>query len=173
MNINLFFVLVSLTLLMILMLFKPLDIQQQKFKDVPLFNISSFTVYELNKEGLTSLMSGTEGTRYANRYTVEFMDYTDNSKEYIANMKSNSGIYKNDIVYLNGDVVYFREDGLTFETQKVIYNKKTTIARADGKYVLYRNNNKVIGNKLIYNNSKNRVKSKNIVATYQLQEDKK
>jgi len=173
MNINIFFILISLALLMILMLFKPLEIKEQKLTDVPLFNISSFTMYELNKEGLTSLMSGTEGIRYKDRYKVEFMDYTDNSKEYIANMKANSGIYKNDTVYLDGDVVYFREDGLTFETQKVIYNKKTTIARADGDYVLYRNGSKVVGEKLKYNNSLNRVQSKNVVVKYQLEESKR
>ncbi|MCF6310614.1 MAG: LPS export ABC transporter periplasmic protein LptC [Sulfurimonas sp.] len=173
MNINIFFSLVSLALLMILTLFKPMDIKEDDFSDVPLFNISIFTMYELDEKGLTSLMSGTEGTRYSDRYSVKLMDYTDNSQEYIANMKSNSGIYKGDNVYLEGDVVYFREDGLTFETQKVVYNKKTAIARADGNYVLYRNNNKVTGNKLKYNNSLNRVQSKNVVAIYQLKESKK
>lgn len=173
MNINIFFTLVSLALLMILMLFKPMDIKENNFTDVALFNISIFTMYELDERGLTSLMSGTEGIRYSDRYSVKLMDYTDNSQEYIANMKSNSGIYKGDNVYLEGDVVYFREDGLTFETQKVVYNKKTAIARADGNYVLYRNNNKVTGNKLKYNNSLNRVQSKNVVARYQLKESKK
>ncbi|MCK4974277.1 MAG: LPS export ABC transporter periplasmic protein LptC [Sulfurimonas sp.] len=173
MNINIFFTSISLVLLMILLLFKPLDIKKNNFTDVPLFNIAAFTMYELNEKGLTSLMSGSEGIRYKDRYNVKLMDYTDNSQEYIANMKSNTGIYKGDTVYLNGDVVYFREDGLTFETQKVVYNKKTAIARADGNYVLYRNNNKVIGNKLKYNNALNRVQSKNVVVKYQLKESKK
>ena len=158
---------------MILVLFKPLDIKKNNFTDVPLFNIAAFTMYELDEKGLTSLMSGSQGIRYKDRYSVKLMDYTDNSQEYIANMKSNTGIYKGDTVYLNGDVVYFREDGLTFETQKVVYNKKTAIATADGSYVLYRNNNKVTGNKLKYNNALNRVKSKNVVVKYQLEERKK
>ncbi len=173
MNINIFFALISSVLLSILFLFKPLDIEQREFGDIALFNISAFTVYELNEKGLISLMSGEEGIRYSDRYNVKSMDYTDNSKEFVANMKSNSGIYKDDIVYLNGDVVYFREDGLTFETQKVVYDKKTAIAVADENYVLYRNNNKVTGNRLKYNNVLNKIQSKNVVVKYQLEEREK
>ena len=173
MNINIFFSIVSVVLLLILFAFKPLDIKQQEFTDVPLFSITSFTMHELSQEGLITLMSGTKAVRYENRYTVDNMDYTDNSKEYIANMKSNTGVYKDEIVDLDGDVVYFREDGLTFETQHAIYNKKTTIARADGKYVLYRAKNVVTGNKLQYNNSLEKVSSKDVIAKYQLKESKK
>ncbi|MCW8954041.1 MAG: LPS export ABC transporter periplasmic protein LptC [Sulfurimonas sp.] len=173
MNINIFFTIVSAILLLILFAFKPLDIKQQVFTDVPLFSITSFTMHELNQEGLITLMNGTKAVRYEDRYTVDFMDYTDNSKEYIANMKSNTGVYKDEIVDLNGDVVYFREDGLTFETQHAVYNKKTTIAYADGKYVLYRGKNVVTGDRLQYNNSLERIKSKNVIAKYQLKESKK
>jgi len=156
---------------MILFLFKPLDVHQQSFIDVPLFNISSFTMYELNNKGLITLMNGAQATKYADRYTVKQMDYTDNSKDYLANMKSNSGIYKNDIVHLDGDIIYVREDGLTFETQKAVYDKKTSIAHADGDYKLYRGANIVVGSELEYNNFLDRVKSKNVIAKYQIKED--
>lgn len=172
MKMNIFFILISSVLLSIFVLFKPIDIQQQKFEDVPLFNISSFIIYELDKHGLSSLTSGVEAARYADRYTVKFMDYTDNTKKYIANMKANDGIYKNNIIYLFGDVVYFREDGLTFETQKAVYNKKTTIAQADGDYVLYEGTNKVVGKKLIHNNSLDTIQSKDVVVKYQLKGSK-
>ncbi|QOY53576.1 LPS export ABC transporter periplasmic protein LptC [Candidatus Sulfurimonas marisnigri] len=173
MNLNIFFIIVSAGLLMIYFLFKPLSIKEQKFTDVPLFNIFSFTMYELNNKGLITLMSGTEATRYTNRYVVNLIDYTDNSKNYIANMKANSGIYKNEIVTLEGDVVYYREDGLTFETQKAVYNKKTSITNADGKYLLYQNSDRVIGTQLKYNNLLEQVSSKDVVAKYQLKEEHK
>ncbi|MDT8339661.1 MAG: LPS export ABC transporter periplasmic protein LptC, partial [Sulfurimonas sp.] len=74
---------------MILFLFKPMEIKQHVFKEVPLFTISNFTMHELDQKGLVTLMNGSKASRFTDRYTVEEMDYTDNSKEYMANMKSN------------------------------------------------------------------------------------
>ncbi len=158
---------------MILLLFKPMEIKQHAFKEVPLFTISTFTMHELDKEGLVTLMNGSKASRFTNRYTVEDMDYTDNSKEYMANMKANSGVYKNEIVDLVGDILYVREDGLTFETQKAVYNKKTAIATADGEFLLYRDSNRVTGVKLKYNDSLERVEAKNVYAIYKLEERKR
>lgn len=170
MNINYLFFFILSSLFMILFFFKPSEIAQHKFKDVPLFSISYFTMHELNSKGLITLMSGDKATKYKDRYSVEKMNYTDKSRKYLANMQSNNGIYKDDIVYLDGDIVYAREDGLTFETQKALYNKKTAIAIADGDYLLYIGSNIVKGKELKYNNSLEIVESKNIVAKYQLKE---
>ena len=173
MNINIFFLLVSSVLLMILFIFKPLNIKQQNFDDVPLFNISAFTIYELNTKGLITFMSGSEATRYSDRYSIENIDYTDNSKKYLANMKANTAVFRDDVVDLSGDVVYFREDGLTFETQDARYNKKTSVASADGKYLLYRDRDKATGTHLRYNNEQDTVESKNITVTYQIKKSNK
>jgi LPS export ABC transporter protein LptC len=170
MNINYFFIAASACLFMILFLFKPLEIKEQLFVDVPLFSISSFTMYEFDTKGLITLMNGDKATRYKDRYSVEKIDYTDSSKDYIANMKSDNGIYKNEIVYLDGNIVYVREDGLTFETQKATYNKKTSLAVADGDFVLYQEKNRVTGNALKYNSSSEKIESKNVTVKYNLKE---
>ena len=150
--------------------FKPLDVKQQNFVDVPLFELQSFVVYEINQQGLDTMMLGSNAIRYSNRYTVKNIDYTDNSRDYIINMKASSGIYKNNIVSVDGDVVYTREDGLTFQTQKAIYNKKTSIAKTDSSYILYQDKNRVRGSSIIYNNKLNTIQSKRVVAKYQLKE---
>ncbi len=170
MSINYFFSSLLISLLMIFFLFKPMEIKQQKFEDVPLFTISDFTMYELDIKGVTTLMNGVKAAKYSDRYTIEKMDFTDNSKNYQANMKSNSGVYKNSTVYLNGDIVYIGKDGLTFKTQKATYDRKTTIATADSKYLLYRGSNRINGENLKYNGSLERVESKNVIAKYQIEE---
>ncbi|MDT8338262.1 MAG: LPS export ABC transporter periplasmic protein LptC, partial [Sulfurimonas sp.] len=81
--------------------------------------------------------------------------------------------YKDEVVHLSGDILYVREDGLTFETQKAVYNKKTAIATADGDFVLYRGANRVTGEKLKYNNSLEKIESKNVNAIYKFEESKR
>jgi len=147
-----------------------MNIKKQKFDDVPLFELTSFTLHELNRAGLQTIMSGNSAIRYEDRYSVLNIDYTDNSKKYIANMRAKHGLYKDEVIELEEDVIYAREDGFTFETSKVIYDKKTTIAVADADYVSYQDKNIVKGSFVKYNNSLNRVESKNVTATYQLKE---
>lgn len=147
-----------------------MNIKKQNFDDVPLFELTSFTLHELDRAGLQTIMIGESAIRYEDRYTVLEIDYTDNSKEYIANMRAKHGLYKDEVVELEDNVLYSREDGLAFETSKVVYDKKTTIATADADYVSYKDKNIVNGSFVKYNNSLNRVESKNVTATYQIME---
>ena len=152
----------------IFFLFKPMNIKKQEFIDVPLFELTSFTLHELDRVGLQTVMTGDSAVRYADRYSVENIDYTDNSKEYIANMRAKQGLYKDEIVELEDNVVYSREDGFTFQTSKIVYDKKTAIAVADADYISYRDKNIVKGSFVKYNNALNRVESKNVTAIYQI-----
>ena len=169
-NITLFFGLIFSVLMTIFVFFKPLSIQERDFVDVPLFQVITFDIYELNKEGLKTILSGSSSNRYSDRYTVKDMDYTDNSKEYIASMQSNEGVYKGDVVELHGDVNYAREDGLSMKTDHAIYDKNETTVFTDSNFVAYRNNNVVTGTSIKYNNATNKIESKNVVVKYQLKE---
>lgn len=149
-----------------------MNLKQQKFVDVPLFELSTFVIYEINKVDLDTIMIGAKAIRYANRYSVDNINYTDNTQKYIANMRANNGTYKNDILTLTGNVVYSREDGLVMKTNKAIYNKKNKLATINNDYVAYQGNNKVIGSSAIYNNKLNKITSKNVIVKYQLKEKK-
>ncbi|EDZ62696.1 protein containing DUF1239 [Sulfurimonas gotlandica GD1] len=157
---------------MIFIGFKPMNIKQQEFVDVPLFQLEAFTLHELSQDGLVTLMKGSKAIRYNDRYKVFNIDYTDNSKNFIANMRADNGLYrdKDDVIDLTGNVIYNREDGLIFESQEATYNKKSAIAKTNKDYVIYRDSNRVVGTSLTYDNRLNRVKSKNVVAKYQIQE---
>jgi len=169
-NINIVLGFISTILAMIFFLFKPLHIKEQSFEDIPLFELSMFTIYEINTMSLDSILIGTDGARYKDRYKIHNLNYTDNTKKYIANIKANDSIYKDDIMTMYGDVDYNREDGLSFLSDEAIYNKHNGIMKTNKHYVAYRGDNKIIGSSLTYNNLKNRIKSKNITAIYQLSE---
>ncbi len=172
MNINMFFIAITLALSVIFISFKPMVIKKQKFVDTPLFEIDTFTMHELNQGGLITIMKGSKATRYRDRYQVANINYIDNSKKYRANIKANDGLYrdKDDILKLQGNVIYKREDGLTFKTSKAMYDKNSSIVKTDQKYVLYQGKNIITGTTLSYDNTKNIVKSKRVVASYQLKE---
>lgn len=155
---------------MIYLLFQPLELKEQKFVDIPLFELKTFTIYELDTVGLKTILLGSKSNRFDDRYTIEDIDYTDNSKEYIANIKADHGIYKEDNVFLNGHVIYAREDGLTFESEKAKYNKKAKIISTDTDFVIYKDKNVVRGTSAEYNNLTDQIKAKNTKATYQLKE---
>ena len=159
--------------MLIFFLLKPLNIKQEVFDEVPALEISSFTLYELDTNSLKTIMKGSKAIRYTDKYIVSNINYTDNSKEYIAKMKANNGTYKNNIVTLHGDVTYNRKDGLSFVTQKAIYNKKTNITYIDEDFLSYQADNKFRGSALRYNNNLKTASANNITLTYQLQESNK
>ena len=158
---------------MIYIVFKPMSVEQQAFKDIPLFEITDFKVHELDTKGLKSLLSGSESQRFKDRYTVENINYTDNSKKFLANMSAKNGVHKEDVTTLRGDVRYKREDGLVFEGEEAIYNKKLALLSTNEKYIIYQGKNNIRGETLLYNSQTNRVQSTKIQAIYQLQESKK
>ena len=153
---------------MIFILFKPLSIKEQEFVDVPLLEIGDFVMHELNDKGLKTFMTGDKTLRYKDRYTVDSIDFTDESKGHISNMKADKGLYKDDIVDLKGNISYVREDGLAFESQTMTYNTKTAIATTQSDYVAFRGESTMKGASLEYDSVTNRMKSDNVEVNYQL-----
>ncbi len=170
MNINIFFSLLFISLAAIFVLFKPLYLKEQSFADVPIFELKFFTLHELDAFGLSTLMTGDNSVKYDDRYLVSNIDYTDNSKTYLANMKAKNGLYKDNEVLLNGDIIYIREDGLTFKTDKATYNKKTEIIKTNTKFNSFRANNTIDGSSLKVYNDSNKMEATDVTIKYQLEE---
>ena len=158
--------------MMIYVFFKPLNIKQQTFKDIPVFEISSFTLYEIDNSSLATFMKGDNAIKYSDRYLISNINYTDNSEKYLANMSANQAIYKDDLISLDGDVMYDREDGLAFKSQMLTYNKKTNITKTDKSFKLYQAQNSITGTSLRYNNVLNNAQANNVIVKYQLGESK-
>lgn len=173
MNINLFFVFIFTGLVMIYVFFNPTKLQQFETKEIAQLELFNFSIYDLDVKGLRSVFSGLKGYKYKDRYEVSDVNYTDNTKEYTTNIYSDFGIYKDHIINLQGDVVFVRADGLSFKTNEAFYDQDTGILKTPSAYTLYRNNDKITGVKLFFDSKENHVLSKQISATYQIQDNGK
>ena len=168
MNVNFYFIYITIGLAMIYIFFNPMKLQTLNTAEVAQLELTNFKIYDLDKDGLKSVFSGTRGYRYLDRYEVFDINYTDNSKVYVSNIKSNFGVYKNYIVNMNGNLVYTRADGLTYKSNDGNYNQQTGILRTEGEYLAYRDDNKVIGNSLVYDSKTGQSTSKKVFAIYQI-----
>jgi len=172
-NINIFLSIVMIGLSMIYLFFEPMNLKESNDKEIAQFSLGEFVLHELDTNGLATRMNGDKAVRYTNRYEVYNIDFTDNSKEFLTNMKAKKGLYKTDVVYLNGDVKLVRDDGLRFFSQKAKYDKNKDIASTDTKFIAYMNENYISGSSAIFDNKNKTIKSKNIYTTYNIEEKKK
>lgn len=129
-------------------------------------------MYEFDPFGLKTLMLGSEAFRYKDRYTVDDIDHTDNSKTHISNLRADFGVYKNNRLDLDGNVTLIRDDGLNYETEKAFYYKDKGLFVTDTDYVLSQGRNVVHGTYIDHNNLTGKMHSKNIRAKYYIKEVK-
>lgn len=172
MNINYFFLFLIICLSMIFFLFKPLEQIEKNIAEVPSLELNHFRLSELNVDGLTSSMHGEKGIKFNNRYIVKQLNYTDNTNDYLSNIKANNALYKDLVLNLEGDIKYVREDGLAFTTQKAIYDKETNIIISSTKFMSQLSQNTIQGDYLEYDIGKNIMNTKNVIANYRLKERK-
>jgi len=168
MNINRFFIFICLSLMVVFFFFKPMKLAENKKIDIAGVEVEKFSIHELNTKGLTRIIRGSKALIYKDTYKIIDVDYTDASRDNIANIKAKDGIYKDKTITLNGDVFFTRNDGLVLESQSLSYNEKTSILKTDDKYIMYRDKNKVIGTSFKLNNKLNKVYSKNVDITYDI-----
>ncbi|WP_345991176.1 LPS export ABC transporter periplasmic protein LptC [Sulfurimonas sp. HSL-1716] len=173
MNINFYFIYISVGLAMIYLFFHPMKMEKLDKGEIAQLELTKFTIYDLDKEGLKSIFQGTKGYRYLDRYEIFDVNYTDNSKEQIANITSNFGIYKDYIVDLYGNLIYKRADGLTYKSDDGNYNQRTGVLKTKSKYISYRNNDRITGNSLMYDSKHGHATSKDVSAVYQLKNSEK
>jgi len=155
---------------MIFIFFKPLDIKQQIFGDVAQLKMNEFTMYELNKNALETLVTGSKALRYKDRYVFNEVDFTDNSQKFISNIQANKGVYKDNILNLSKNVSFVREDGLEFKSNTLVYNTKSAIAYTNDNYTAFMGENSMRGTSLKYFSAKKKITSKNVVVNYQIEE---
>lgn len=141
--------------------------------EMPVMEIKNFTLYELDATGITSLFSGSNSQRFADRDRIENINYTDSSKKLKVNIKADSGIHKGENIDLRGDVMYLREDGLGFKSEHAQYQKKSAIFSTDTDFIISKGSSIATGSSMQYDSKKQTTKATNIHTVYQLEESNK
>jgi len=171
MNINFFIIFLLTGLMMIFIFFKPMKLKENKNIEIANIEAHAFIIHELDTEGLSRVIKGSKAFIYKDRYNILDVEYTDATKRQISNLKAKNGIYKNNIINLFGNVKYTRGDGLVLKSKSLSYNEKTSVLKTNDKYIMYKNESKVLGTSFELNNDLNKIISKNVQVIYQIEEN--
>lgn len=173
MSANYFFIFIGLVLLLVLTYFRPMQIQTEITEEVAQLELLDFTLHELDQQGLRNVLSGSKGNRFVDRYVIEDVNYTDNTKLYVENMRSDTGVYKGNVVTLEGNVRYHRQDGIYFNSDKATFDQNHSVARTQGPFVLTKEADSVRGENLFYNSDSGKIKAQNVTGVYMINEKEK
>jgi len=161
-----FFVLMLVLSLSLFVLLKPESISPSTGEEIAQLEIEDFIVYEIDKTGVTSVVSGTVGKQYTAYYEVENAHYIENKNQLGEHLYADYAKFEKNIAYLNDNVRYFREDGLSFESNKAVYNTKAEKLYVPDDFILTQNENVVYGKELHYNSKTGKIEAEKIEANY-------
>jgi len=168
MSINIFFLLILVLLGGMFGYFKPIEQDQLAVKEVPLFELDKFVIYEISPTKIDHFFEGDHGKRFSDRYEVRSAKFTNNEKALLESIRANNALYKDDIVSLEGKVHYVRSDGLQFHSNEAVYDQNRSLITTDGAFTITKNENSIQGTHLYYNLNLDTVSADQIRASYQL-----
>ena len=169
-TINGFLSIIAAGLLAVYIFLRPMDIKQDLPKEIAQLELIHFSIQELNATTLRSVLKGDHGLRYKDRYEVQKVSFSDNTKEYLQHMHAGYGIYKDEILKLDNGVHFKREDGLSFTSNEAMFEQKRSIATTKGAFEIRYNDNWVKGKALYYDTKRNIVRSKEVEGVYMLED---
>lgn len=172
MSVNTFFFVLLSGLLGIYLYFTPMDIKEKEDKEVAMLDLVDFSVYKFDPEGLQSIMKGSTGKRFEDRYEVDDVDYTDDNKVFIQHMVADHALHKGEDVFLDGNVRYRRSDEKMFLSDEAQYYHETAILTTRGPFTIVDKSDWLIGKKLYYDSVNKVAKGDQIKGVYTLLQTK-
>lgn len=172
MSLSAFYMLVGAALVAVFLFFKPLNVDIANPGEMPQIELERFVVHEVTEAGVKTILAGRYARRFEDRYTVDDVNVTDRAQAHVQSMRAGKGIYKEPVILLQKNVRYRRDDGIRFETEQVEYNQTSGTMAADDDFILWQGKDKVVGRSLRYNTASGEASGKNIVADYDIKENR-
>ncbi|MDX1294988.1 MAG: LPS export ABC transporter periplasmic protein LptC [Sulfurimonadaceae bacterium] len=171
MTVNKFFPIIALLLVVMFFAFRPITVEKPDSTEIAELDLQSFTIYELDRNGLVRMMYGDEGQRFKQkRYEVKNIAYTDSRGKFTQDMTADSGEYRLDTMTLTGNVQIRRSDGLEITADAASYNQHKGVVKTSGPFHMSQSGSSATGNNLVYHTESGHVKAKTIKANYQMPE---
>ncbi len=167
-----FYIVLFLFSISLFVFLQPESYVKNKDEQVAQLEIEDFSVFEINTQGVKSVLSGTSGQQFSTHYQVENAHYIENKKDFSEHLYSDVGRFEKDVAYLNDNVRFFREDGLSFESNYAVYNTKKESLYVKDSFILTQNENIIYGKELHYDTVSGQLSAQGVDANYYL-EDKK
>ncbi len=147
--------------------FEPHERQKQEVREVPLFELDQFVIYEINRFKIERFFQGVQGKRFIDRYEISDAKFTNNSKIMSESIHSDNALYKENLILLDGNVHYVREDGFQFRSSEGSYDQNSSRIQTQGAFLLTKDGNKVEGSHLDYNVNLDTVSADKVRGSYQ------
>jgi len=168
-----FFIFLFIFSISLFVFLEPQSYATNEEDNVPKMELEDFILYEIDKLGVKSVVSGTLGRQFETYYEVENAHYIENKNKIGEHLYADFGRFEEDVAYLNDNVRYFREDGLSFESDHAIYDTKKELLYVPNNFILTQNENIIYGSELHYNSFTGEIDAKKVNANYYIQEKKK
>jgi LPS export ABC transporter protein LptC len=170
MNINLFFIVLLMLLMSVYVFFKPLKIDVPDHKEIAQLELKDFQIYEIEEQGVKSILEGAMGERFENRYEMSNVTFKDTSKQVIEVMHADHGRYQDDTVYLTENVIYAQDGGMTFKSDEAQYDINNSLLTTQGTFVMNINGGAFEGEKLKFNTKENKMLASSVRGFYNLEQ---
>jgi len=167
-----FFVLLFILSISLFVFLEPQAHTELVKTNVAQLELEDFTLYQINKDGVQSVISGTKAEQFASYYLVDNAHYIENKNNLGEHLYADKGRFEKEVAYLDDNVRYFREDGLSFESDSAVYHTKDEYLYVPGAFVLTQNEHIIYGNDLHYHSKSGDIKAKQIQANYYTQDVK-
>ncbi len=167
-----FFVFLLFFCIALFVFLQPHEYDTEHGNEVAQLEIEDFNLYEIDTQGVQSVVSGTLGRQYTTHYEVENAHYVVNENQLGEHLYADRGKFQREVVYLDDNVRYFREDGLSFESDHAVYDTKKERLYVPEKFIMTQNENIIYGSELHYDVKTGQTSARTIDANYYLEDRK-
>ncbi len=146
--------------------FKPTLPPLIEHSEIAQLSLKEFTLFELKFDRLVSIVRGSSGERFYNRYEIRNISLADLSQGIKQEMQAKFGRFQDDRVTLIGEVSYNRADGMAFHSEEASYDINRSVIQTKGAFTVTMDESVLEGDRLYLDTKQRTIRASSIKANY-------